>query len=61
MNLFSIDGRLDCVFEQRKGTGVVAVQVWVKVGSRDETVREAGITHIIEHLIFKGTDTVKAN
>ncbi len=61
MNLITIDDRLSCVFEQRKGTGVVAVQIWVKVGSRDELPRQAGITHFIEHLIFKGTDKVKAN
>ena len=61
MNMFSLDGRLACVFEQRKGTGVVAVQVWVKVGSRDELESQAGITHFIEHLIFKGTEKVKAN
>jgi len=61
MSLFRLDDRLSCVFEQRKGTGVVAVQIWVKVGSRDETVKQAGITHFIEHLIFKGTETVKAN
>jgi zinc protease len=49
------------MFEQRKGTGVAAVQVWVKVGSRDESLRQAGITHFIEHLIFKGTEKVGAN
>ncbi len=34
---------------------VVAVQVWVKAGSRYETDKEAGITHLIEHMIFNGT------
>ena len=34
---------------------VVAVQIWVKAGSSYETDREAGITHLIEHMIFKGT------
>src|SRR5208337_4115818 len=41
---------------RRKGAGVVAMQVWVKVGSRNEDDRVAGITHFIEHLIFKGTE-----
>jgi zinc protease len=35
---------------------VVAVQVWVKAGSAYETDKEAGITHLIEHMIFKGTE-----
>jgi predicted Zn-dependent peptidase len=33
----------------------VAMGVWVNVGSRDETARENGLSHLIEHLIFKGT------
>jgi predicted Zn-dependent peptidase len=42
-------------------TGVVAIQVWVNVGSKDEDDRVAGITHFIEHLIFKGTEKLKGN
>ena len=61
MSQFVLDDRLSCVFEQRKATGVIAVQIWVKVGSRDEVLGQAGITHFIEHLIFKGTKRVKAN
>ena len=30
--------------------------VWVDVGARDETPDENGLSHLIEHLIFKGTD-----
>ena len=33
----------------------IALGLWVKVGSRDETKDERGITHFIEHLLFKGT------
>jgi len=32
-----------------------SIGVWVDVGSRDENDHEAGITHFIEHLMFKGT------
>lgn len=35
----------------------VAVGFWVNVGSRDESPEVAGITHFIEHLMFKGTET----
>jgi zinc protease len=34
---------------------VVSVQVWYKVGSRNEGNRENGISHQLEHLMFKGT------
>lgn len=61
MNAFTLDNGLQCIFEGRKNTGVVAAQIWVKVGSKYEENRIAGITHLIEHLIFKGTETVKAN
>ena len=29
--------------------------IWVGVGSRDETPTQAGATHYLEHLLFKGT------
>ena len=35
----------------------VAFGLWVGVGSRDESVRQAGATHYLEHLLFKGTRT----
>jgi len=31
------------------------IGVWVRVGSRDETGDVAGISHFIEHMLFKGT------
>lgn len=34
---------------------VVSVQVWYRVGSRDEKAGESGISHQLEHLMFKGT------
>lgn len=33
----------------------VSMGVWVNVGSRDESVAENGLSHFIEHMIFKGT------
>jgi predicted Zn-dependent peptidase len=33
----------------------VAVGVWLNVGSRDETVAENGLSHFLEHMVFKGT------
>src|ERR1035438_189337 len=34
---------------------VVSVQMWVKTGSADERKGEEGISHFIEHLVFKGS------
>ena len=38
----------------------VSIGVWVKVGSRFETAERAGISHFIEHLLFKGTENRSA-
>ncbi len=43
------------VIQEDHSAPVVAIQYWVKAGSRTESDREAGITHLIEHMIFKGT------
>lgn len=33
----------------------VSVGIWVKVGSRDENRNQRGISHFVEHMLFKGT------
>ena len=37
-----------------------AVGYWIGAGSRDEEAGEAGVTHFIEHLLFKGTGSYSA-
>ena len=37
---------------------VVSIQVWYKVGSRNEPIGKTGISHMIEHMMFKGTPTI---
>jgi predicted Zn-dependent peptidase len=36
-------------------TRSVSMGVWVNVGARDESTLESGLSHFIEHMIFKGT------
>ena len=38
----------------------VALGFWVRVGSRDEMEADNGMSHFIEHLLFKGTETRSA-
>lgn len=33
----------------------IAVGIWVKVGARDEEPRLSGVSHFLEHIVFKGT------
>jgi len=39
---------------------VVVQQIWYKAGSMDERTGVTGIAHVLEHLMFKGTQTVPA-
>lgn len=34
----------------------ISIGIWVKTGSRHESQEQAGVTHFLEHMIFKGTD-----
>jgi len=51
-----LENGLTIIVEENHRAPVVAVQVWVKAGSAYEKDQEAGITHLIEHMIFKGTE-----
>ncbi|HKC60909.1 MAG TPA: pitrilysin family protein [Myxococcales bacterium] len=46
---------LTVLVEENHGAPVAAVQVWVRVGSADELPGEAGLAHLHEHMLFKGT------
>ncbi|HEX9949892.1 MAG TPA: insulinase family protein, partial [Thermodesulfobacteriota bacterium] len=48
------------VLQEDHTAPVCAFQVWVEVGSADESPTEAGISHLIEHMIFKGTNERRA-
>ncbi len=50
-----LDNGLTVIIEEEHSAPVVAVQMWVRVGSADETDDEAGIAHVFEHMLFKGT------
>jgi zinc protease len=40
-----------------RASDVVALQLWVRVGGRDEAPEELGLSHYLEHMLFKGTPT----
>ncbi|WP_218915003.1 M16 family metallopeptidase [Desulfurivibrio alkaliphilus] len=50
-----LENGLTVITRETPGTGVATVQLWVEAGSVYEQPHEAGITHFIEHMIFKGT------
>ncbi|MBI1745590.1 MAG: insulinase family protein [Acidobacteria bacterium] len=51
---------LSIVTESMTHVRSVAVGVWIKSGSRHESANENGISHFIEHMLFKGTTTRSA-
>jgi len=54
---FQLPNQLNVILVESKKSPVVAVQMWVRTGSADESKNEEGISHFIEHLLFKGTES----
>jgi zinc protease len=52
---FTLGNGLTVVIRENHSSPVVAVQVWVKAGSTTEPEERAGMSHILEHMAFKGT------
>jgi predicted Zn-dependent peptidase len=44
------------VTEEMPHSHVVSLGLWLEVGSRDEAAAEGGLTHVLEHMAFKGTN-----
>jgi zinc protease len=45
------------IAQEHRASDVVALQLWFRVGGRVESADELGLSHYIEHMIFKGTPT----
>jgi len=43
------------IIQEHRGSDVVALQLWVRAGARDETATELGLAHYLEHMLFRGT------
>jgi zinc protease len=46
---------LKVLLKEEHKAPVVTFQVWYKVGSRNECLGETGLSHMLEHMMFKGT------
>jgi zinc protease len=55
---FKLANGLDVVVIPDHRAPVVTQMVWYKVGAADEPPGSSGIAHFLEHLMFKGTDTI---
>jgi zinc protease len=52
---YNLENGLHVILQEDHFAPVVAFQMWVKVGSADEQPHEAGLAHVLEHMLFKGT------
>jgi predicted Zn-dependent peptidase len=58
--LTELDSGERVISERLEHVRSAAVGYWIGAGSRDEETNEAGVTHFIEHLLFKGTEQFSA-
>jgi len=56
-----LDNGVRLVTEHIPGVRSVAAGVWIKQGSAHESARMLGISHLLEHLVFKGTERRNAH
>jgi zinc protease len=54
-----LDNGLKVLLLEDHKSPAVTFQVWYRVGSRDEKDGKSGLSHFLEHMMFKGTDKVK--
>jgi len=54
--LTTLDSGLRVVTERMSSVRSAALGFYIGAGSRGETPEEAGLSHFLEHMLFKGTD-----
>jgi len=56
---FTLDNGLEVVVIEDHRAPVVVHMLWYRAGSADEPVGQSGVAHFLEHLLFKGTETLE--
>lgn len=57
---FKLANGMKVIVQEDKRAPVVVSQVWYRAGALDEVNGKTGVAHVLEHMMFKGTKTVKA-
>ena len=52
---FTLSNGIKSIFIKNKSTKTITLLVWVNTGSKYETKEISGISHFLEHMMFKGT------
>src|SRR5215469_3594460 len=56
---FALDNRLKVLLLEDHKSPAVTFQVWYRVGSRNEKDGKSGLSHFLEHMMFKGTPSIQ--
>lgn len=56
-NVYKLDDGQTVIIKQVKNNPIVTIDTWVKTGSINENDQNNGVSHFLEHLFFKGTQT----
>ncbi|WP_038246532.1 M16 family metallopeptidase [Ghiorsea bivora] len=56
----SFNNGVKLIVEEDHSAPVAMVQVWLKVGGRDEVPGKTGLAHVFEHMMFKGSKKLAA-
>lgn len=59
-DLTTLANGLRIITEEMPSLRSVALGCWLDTGSRDENQNEAGVSHFLEHLLFKGSEKLSA-
>lgn len=57
---YQLKNGLKVIIKEDHRAPVVMTQIWYKVGSSDEPKDKGGISHLLEHMMFKGTDKISS-
>ncbi|WP_201567183.1 M16 family metallopeptidase [Psychrobacter immobilis] len=58
---YQLANGLKIVVKEDHRAPVAMTQIWYRVGSTDEPLDKGGISHLLEHMMFKGTSTVSSD
>ncbi len=56
VEVVELENGFKALLVERGPLPVVASVLWYRVGSRDENTAQTGVSHFLEHMMFKGTD-----
>lgn len=57
---FTLPNGLTVILKPDRRAPTAVHMLWVRVGSMDEVDGTSGVAHVLEHMLFKGTDVLKA-